>query len=60
VRRLDMYTDYEGYVATQTYRDTIRLAEREAARRWRFRHLKTPESKVLTAVITSVLALFVR
>lgn len=55
-----MYTDYEGYVATQTYRDTIRLAEREAARRWRFRHLKTPESKVLTAVITSVLALFVR
>ena len=33
-------------------------AERKAAENWRFRHLKSQERKVLTAILTSVLGLF--
>jgi hypothetical protein len=36
------------------------LAERKAEEHHRFREIKTPEAKVLTAVITSVLGLFIR
>jgi nitrogen fixation protein FixH len=52
--------NYEGYVARQSYNDTIRLAERKAALNWRTRHMKSRESKVATAVLTSILSLFVR
>jgi hypothetical protein len=38
----------------------VAQAEQEAARRWRFRHLKTKEQVVLTSVVTSILGLFVR
>jgi hypothetical protein len=38
--------------------ETLR-AERRAAENYRFREIKTPEAKVLTAVITSVLGLFI-
>ena len=51
---------FEGYVSSQYYRDTIRDTERRAANKWRFRKHQTPEAKVLTAVITSVLGLFIR
>jgi hypothetical protein len=37
-----------------------REAERRAAKNHRFRELRTPEAKVLTAIVTSVLGLFVR
>ena len=52
--------NYEAYVATQSYRDTIKLTERKAALNWRTRHMKSRESQVATAVLTSILALFVR
>lgn len=51
---------YEGYVASDIAKLRVQRAERKAAERWRFRHLKTKESKVLTAVLTSVLGLFIR
>jgi hypothetical protein len=35
-------------------------AERKAAEKHRFREFQTPEAKVLTAVVTSVLGLFIR
>jgi hypothetical protein len=38
----------------------IAQAERRAAEVHRFRDIKTPEAKVLTAIITSVLGLFLR
>ena len=51
---------FEGYVATQIYKDEAPRIERRAAEAWRFRNLKTKESQVLTAIVTSVLGLFVR
>jgi nitrogen fixation protein FixH len=52
--------DYLGYVATQSYRDTVKLAERKAALNWRTKHMKSRESQIATSVLTSILALFVR
>ena len=51
---------YEGYIATEISRFETKRAERKAAENWRFRHLKTKESQVLTAIVTSVLQLFLR
>jgi hypothetical protein len=51
--------DFEGYVASQIYREEIKRADREASRVWRFRNHRTPEAKFLTAVVTSVLGLFI-
>lgn len=51
---------YEGYVAAQTYKDTVKLAERKAALKWRTKHMKSRESQVATAILTSILSLFVR
>jgi FixJ family two-component response regulator len=51
---------YEGYIATEVAKLETRRAERSAAQRWRFRHLKSKESQVLTAIVTSVLQLFLR
>ena len=51
---------YEGYVAGEIAKLNTRRAERKAAENWRFRHLKTRETKVLTAVLASVLGLFLR
>ena len=51
---------YEANVATEIYRDQVERAERKAAESWRFRKIRSPESKFLTAAITSVLGLFIR
>jgi hypothetical protein len=51
---------YEGYVASQVYKDEIKRVERKAADNWRFRHFKSPEARVATAIITSILGLFIR
>jgi hypothetical protein len=51
---------YEAYVAADAAKDRIKRAERKAAENWRFRHIKSPESKIATAIITSVLGLFLR
>jgi hypothetical protein len=51
---------YQMNVATDVYRDTVKRAEAKAARNWRFREIKTPEAKFLTAALTSVLGLFIR
>ena len=51
---------YEGYVAAEIYKQKIQRAERDANRMWRFRNIKSRESQIATAILTSVLALFVR
>jgi hypothetical protein len=51
---------FEGYMASEIAKMETKQAERRAAARWRFRHIKSRESKALTAIITSVLGLFVR
>jgi len=51
---------YEGYVGSEIAKLETERAERKAAENWRFRHLKSKEIKVLTAVLTSVLGLFLR
>ena len=52
--------EFEGYVASEVYRERIKRADREATEVWRFRNHRTPEAKFLTAVVTSVLGLFIR
>ena len=51
---------YEGYVATEDTKMRVKRAERTAAANWRFRKFKSPEAKVTTAILTSVLGLFLR
>jgi FixJ family two-component response regulator len=51
---------FEGIVASEISKLETPRAERRAAERWRFRHLKSKESQVLTAVVTNILQLFLR
>jgi hypothetical protein len=51
---------YFGYVENDVYQTTEKLLNRRARRAWRFRHLKSKETKIATAVLTSVLNLFIR
>ena len=51
---------FEGYVAAYVAKTQTALAERRAAENFRFRNHSTPESKALTAAVTTLLALFVR
>ena len=51
---------FESLIASDIAKLETERAERKAAENWRFRHLKAKRSKVLTAIFTSVLALFVR
>jgi hypothetical protein len=51
---------YEGYIGSEISKLETERAERRAAENWRFRHLKSKESQVLTAIVTSVLQLFLR
>ena len=51
---------FEGLIASDIAKLETARAERKAAENWRFRHLKSKESKVLTAIVTSVLQLFLR
>ncbi len=51
---------FEGYVASEVSKVETARAERRAAERWRYRHLKSKESQFVTAVLTAVLGLFVR
>jgi len=51
---------FEGTIASDIYKLESPRTERQAALKWRTRHLKSREAQVLTAVATSVLRLFVR
>jgi hypothetical protein len=51
---------FEGTIASEIYKAEMPRKEREAALRWRTRHMKSKEAQVLTAVVTNVLRLFVR
>ena len=51
---------FEGYVASDIAKLETKRAERKAAENWRFRHFKSRESQVMTAIVTNVLQLFLR
>ena len=51
---------YEFFVAADEVRARTKRAEKKAAENWRFRHLKSKESQILTAIVTNVLGLFLR
>ena len=51
---------FEGTVASDIYKLEVARNERQAALKWRTRHMKTKEAQVLTAALTNVLRLFVR
>lgn len=51
---------FDSYIAGDIYRIEEPLVNRRAERAWRFRHLKSREAKIATAILTSVLNLFIR
>jgi hypothetical protein len=51
---------FGGLVENDVYQTTEKLLNRKARYAWRFRHLKSKEAKVATAILTSVLNLFIR
>ena len=51
---------YEGYIASEVWKMETERVERRAAAKWRFRHLKSRESQLLTVIATNVLQLFLR
>jgi hypothetical protein len=51
---------FNGYVENDVYQTTEKLLNRKAKNAWRFRHLKSREAKIATAILTSVLNLFIR
>ena len=55
-----MYDMGNLWSANEAAKLEISRAERRAAENHRFRELRTPEAKVLTAIITSVIGLFLR
>ena len=53
-------TMFYGYVEKDVYQTTEKILNRKARDAWRFRHLKSQEAKIATAVLTSILNLFIR
>ena len=51
---------FDAIVASDIAKLEMARAERNAALAWRFRNHRTPTSKALTAVITSLVSLFIR
>jgi len=51
---------FEGYIASDIYKDRISRATRRASDAWRFRNNRTKANQVVTAVITSLVSLFIR
>lgn len=51
---------FEAYVASEIYKTNKERIERQAQNAWRFRHLKSREAQIATALLTSVLSLFIR
>jgi hypothetical protein len=51
---------YETYVGNEIGKLRVERAERQAAENWRYRKIKTPESKAATALLTSVLSFLIR
>ena len=45
---------FEAYTASEINRIETRLAERKAARQWRFRNIHSKESKAVVSVLTSL------
>jgi hypothetical protein len=48
------------FTEVQVFKMKTERAERKAAEAHRFREFRTPEAKLATAIITSVLGLFIR
>jgi hypothetical protein len=51
---------FNGQIANDIYKIEEPLTLKRAQRAWRFRHLKSKETKIATAILTSVLNLFIR
>ena len=51
---------FEAQTSSDIYKIEEPLITKRAQSAWRFRHLKSREVKVATAVLTSVLNLFIR
>lgn len=51
---------FDPYVIGNLYKIEEPLINKRAERAWRFRHLKSREAKIATAILTSVLNLFIR
>jgi hypothetical protein len=51
---------FEGYIASEIYKDSLPRRTRAASFAWRFRNKRTKASQIATAVITSLVSLFVR
>ena len=47
---------FDGFVASQVYKDQVKLAERKAALNHRTRHMKAPETKVAIAVLNTIVS----
>jgi len=51
---------FEGYIASDIYKDSLPRYNRRAADAWRFRNKRTKANQAVTAVITSLISLFIR
>ena len=52
--------NFDPYLATEIYKTELPLKTKRAQQAWRFRHLRSREAKIATAILTSVLNLFIR
>jgi hypothetical protein len=51
---------FDPQIAVDIYKTEEPLVTKNAQRSWRFRHIRSKEAKIATAVLTSVLNLFIR
>jgi hypothetical protein len=51
---------FETYVGSEIGKIRTERAERQAAKNWRYREVKTPAAKAATALLTSVLSFLIR
>jgi hypothetical protein len=51
---------FEEYIGNEVGKIRVEEAERNAARNWRFRDIKTPQAKAVNALLTSIVSFLVR
>ena len=51
---------FEGFVASDIYKDRLSRATRNASYAWRFRNKRTKANQAVAAVITSLVSIFIR
>jgi len=51
---------FEGYIASDIYKDSQSRLNRNASYAWRFRNKRTKASQAAAAVITSLVSIFIR